>query len=350
MLEQAPLPNEKPSLPLQLQADRDVAAEEVAPRSRSRLLWMGFGFAVVMLIGGSACALLPLDSHASAKLAHQAPMVAFIPSLPGFAPGGIRLAMVSKDQKIKQQGLRRNLGKISGSLQRSSAMVGSVLDGPTVGSTVGFSNSVLLNPKPTYRQYAPPPAPPPPSPPTPPPGGGGGGPGGRKGPYLRRYTGSEAAAVLDRWIDRVNVYCLTDQFDDPAGLAPVHRATLQQLKSFRSFIDVRRPTVTRQGFVEEKVLYGLYSLDNDEMPLVVAGGYSHVDGITSVDPKGTFELKYISVNPKDLRKPTTFGIPAMTEALDRLARHESRTLVIDKDKYYGSHYYGSTYYDTGIDS
>jgi len=68
------LPEEKTSLPLQVEAVQDVMSGR-----KSRFLWTGFGFAVFMLIGVSACAALP---YASAKPPHLDPQVAFNPSVP----------------------------------------------------------------------------------------------------------------------------------------------------------------------------------------------------------------------------------------------------------------------------
>lgn len=81
MLGQTPLPKDTPSLPLQVEA---TSSEHVAAGRRTRLLWTGLGFAVLMLLGLAACGLTPHASHASATPAR---FVAFNPSLSGLVPG-----------------------------------------------------------------------------------------------------------------------------------------------------------------------------------------------------------------------------------------------------------------------
>jgi len=93
---QASLPNENAWLPLRVEHDKDVLSGK-----RTRLLWTGLGFAVVMLIGVLGCAHHMPASHESARPSHVLPAVAthvneapsFIPPLTGLHPesGGARL-------------------------------------------------------------------------------------------------------------------------------------------------------------------------------------------------------------------------------------------------------------------
>lgn len=90
MLEQAP--NEKPSLPLEFETDQTAFSQDVVSQRNTRLIWAGFGFAALMLIGVSACELVPLASYASTNPSRFS-TAAYKPSLPALSPGGIRPAM-----------------------------------------------------------------------------------------------------------------------------------------------------------------------------------------------------------------------------------------------------------------
>lgn len=339
MLGQSPLPRQEPS-PLQLESDRAALSEDVASRSNSRLLWTGFGFTVLMLMGISACVFVPLDPHVPAKSARHYPDLAFLRTmpLPALAPEGARSAiddLRSKDAKLRQQ-----------ESQRSSPVMMAVLDRSSGGGAAVLDRPVTLQ-----KQYGPPPTPPPPSPPTPPPGGGGGSDGGG-GAILKRYSDAEAVLILDAWIARVQFYCLEGQFSDPDGLAQVHRATLKQLQTFRAFAMGPPDAATtiideRTGASEEKVLYGLYALNNlveaasevtgDHNVLAMAAGNSfsdgkdsfrHVQGFITPAKGGTLKIKYISINPKD-QQPRAFGFPAMKQALGVAAEMREKALFID---------------------
>lgn len=82
MLGQGADEQNNPALPLQVETDQtgssqDVSSDDVASGKNTRLLWMGFGFAVLMLIGLSAHAFLPLVSHVSAKPSRLMPAFYF---------------------------------------------------------------------------------------------------------------------------------------------------------------------------------------------------------------------------------------------------------------------------------
>jgi len=92
MLGQASLPNDNPALPLQVETDQivssqDVSSEDVASGTNTRLLWMGFGCAVLMLIGLSAHALASPVSAKHSRLIHG---FTFTPSMPAFHSGSVR--------------------------------------------------------------------------------------------------------------------------------------------------------------------------------------------------------------------------------------------------------------------
>jgi hypothetical protein len=300
MFGQTPLPNVKPSLHLQLETDRSVLSEDVASPSNSRFLWTGFGFAVLMLIGILACALFPPVAYASAKRSRHSPALAFIPSLPALASGGMRPAIKNignKDQKMTLIGGQRDLGKMSGNLRRSSQVMSSVFD------RRGSNSAVLESPVSKLElQFAGPPAPPPPSPPTTPPpgdGSGDGSSGAGGGVVLKRFSESEAVTILDAWIMHAKVYCLEGQFGDPEGLVPMHRANLQQLESFRSF------ALSSPSAADEKILYGLYDLADQDKALAIAGGqYSSSDGEPFLSPSAD--------NPPPI--PTQFELPTGGES------------------------------------
>jgi hypothetical protein len=76
------------ALPLQVEPDQSALSQDVASQRSTRIVWTGFGVAVLMLIGVSV---VPLASHSSAKPSSLLPEVAFNPSLPALSPGGIRL-------------------------------------------------------------------------------------------------------------------------------------------------------------------------------------------------------------------------------------------------------------------
>jgi hypothetical protein len=79
MFGQTSLPTDNPSLALQVDTDQ---VTDVASESRTRSVWTGFGFATLMLLAVSACALLLPTSHADAESSRLVPAVA------GFAPIG----------------------------------------------------------------------------------------------------------------------------------------------------------------------------------------------------------------------------------------------------------------------
>lgn len=218
----------------------------------------------------------------------------------------------------------------------------------------GSNSAVMDRPAPTpQRQYASPPTPPPPGPPTGRPGGGGDGDGGVY-VYLRRYSDVEALTVLDAWIARVGVYCLSSQFGDPEGLLPMHKANLQQLESFRSFAAEGGESTV--GAAEQKRLYGLYLVGNkmdaawrfkdagtsEDKALAIAGGFSTfsrgdpfsiIERLRSGRPfaRNTLKIKFMSVNPQE-RRTVPFAVPAMKQALGDLSNSLSATLVIDTPK------------------
>lgn len=80
---QTPLQDEQSSVCLQVETDQAAFSQNVAAGRRSRFLWTGFGFAVLLLTGVSA---FPLASHAPAKPAHLAQEIAFNHHL---LPGGL---------------------------------------------------------------------------------------------------------------------------------------------------------------------------------------------------------------------------------------------------------------------
>lgn len=66
MLCQFSRPNEWPSLPLQVETGQTAFPQDAASRrSSTRLVWTGFGFAVLTLLGFSACALSDGSSKTS---------------------------------------------------------------------------------------------------------------------------------------------------------------------------------------------------------------------------------------------------------------------------------------------
>lgn len=84
MLVQTSRPDEMTSLPLHVETartDEVAASRDVASRRSARLLWTGLGFAVLMLIGVSACAPHVLPPHASAAPSRLASEIAFGPML-----------------------------------------------------------------------------------------------------------------------------------------------------------------------------------------------------------------------------------------------------------------------------
>lgn len=85
MLGQTP-PYDNTGLPLQVEADETLL--DGAPGRHPRFLWTGLGFGVLMLVGLSACVLLPLPSFPSTKFSrHPVPEAAFSPSQNAQRPG-----------------------------------------------------------------------------------------------------------------------------------------------------------------------------------------------------------------------------------------------------------------------
>lgn len=86
------LPNENPSFPLQIDTDHTALSQDVhvASGRSTRLLWTGFGFAVLMLIGVSSGERRPRASHTSARASGLLPEIAFNPSMTALLPGSSR--------------------------------------------------------------------------------------------------------------------------------------------------------------------------------------------------------------------------------------------------------------------
>jgi len=85
------LPDEKMSLPLQVETDQAALSQDVASQSGTRFLWTGLGLAGLVLLGVSAYALHPLASRARVEPAGLVPDLAFSP-MPVLSPRGIRPA------------------------------------------------------------------------------------------------------------------------------------------------------------------------------------------------------------------------------------------------------------------
>jgi len=131
MVGQFSLPNENPSLPLQVDTDNTAVSQDVnvASGRSTRLLWTGFGFAVIMLCG--ACARFPLASHASARASGLVPQVAFNSSMLAFLPGSIRARPTALRPVVlpgvKQQKTRQPLSVVRRSAVNDVIMAGLAL-------------------------------------------------------------------------------------------------------------------------------------------------------------------------------------------------------------------------------
>jgi hypothetical protein len=308
------------------------------------LLWTGFGFAVLALIGVSVCALLPIASHAFRKPSHHASAVAFNAFVPSLSPKGFLPAIEDIHER-----LQTSTDKMPGSLQRSiPVMISPTLDRPKVESSQS-SWDVERARAALERQFASPPAPPPP-PTTPPPDDGRG--GGKEDFYLTRLSASEAKTILDDWAQRVQAYqlgfVLGGSRIDEQVLAASQQATLRQLESFHSAINDGSSAFTGGAFTPLQVeylgdstndkaqhLYALYSHHNNE-PLAIAGGRSFAAVVrnfpqqqAAIVPRGTLEFKYIVVNPLLEERSREMSFLSMKQALGDLAKNLSLTLVFD---------------------
>jgi len=334
MLRQTSLPNE----------------DAISQRS-SRFLWSGFGFAVLVLIGISACVLLSTASQASPKLPHHVAMVAFYPSLPVLGPAGTRratadiregsmtskvLAEENKDHRITPGEVQHGLGKMAGSLQTSSVVMTTVLDPPKVRSSQ-FSKQTESARAKLERQFAQPPTPPPPP-------NDGDGDGGREGTFLRHFSVSEVCMVLDDWIKDVRVTSVNTH------LPPMRsRTTLQQLESFRLYIE--------DGSADpNQLVYGLFNQRNNRLLAIAGGSVIPAKTLTAGDcwrllvtagehyaagacwrllatashiPHDTIAIKYISALPSVEKRASDQRVLAMKQALGDLAKHPFLTVVFE---------------------
>jgi hypothetical protein len=129
---------------------------------------------------------------------------------------------------------------------------------------------------------------------------------------------------------RANVYVMME-----ADKAEEHRATLHKLDELRIFAGVESDAGER----DEKVIYGLYNkgdvLDEngDDTAVAMAGGISSPGTRSVLTPfgQGSLKISAIHVNPKDRRKPSEYGVPAMEQALEDMAKFLSLKLEIDLD-------------------
>lgn len=110
MLRETSLPRESRSLPLQVGTDQAVLSGDVVSGRSTRFLWTGSGFAALMLMGVSACAILPLAPQTSAKSSWLVPInpsnafrsgVAFNPSVPALQ--GVRAPTTNLDPAARHK-------------------------------------------------------------------------------------------------------------------------------------------------------------------------------------------------------------------------------------------------------
>lgn len=95
MVGQTALPDEGTSSPLQLETGQAGLSQDVASKRNTRFLWAGCGFAVLMLIGVGACALLHVPMGSSSKLTPSSE-VAFMPvAFPATRPVALTPGTVS---------------------------------------------------------------------------------------------------------------------------------------------------------------------------------------------------------------------------------------------------------------
>jgi len=195
-------PGEQPSFRIQVDAAQGNASENVGSYNGAWHLRMGFGFACLALLGVSAWFVIPHVSL-SDSAQHSSHDAAF-----AFSPGrsGIITNPESGDTLYHLQ--KRSISLFA----TSSRGGGAVLE----------------------RQRAPPA--PPPAPPSS--GGGGGGSGGPDddpGEFRLRAFRAGDMEILDNWIARTRVYCMSAQFGDKS-VAEVHRKSLADLEGLRASV------------------------------------------------------------------------------------------------------------------
>lgn len=104
MLDRSSPPSEETSTPFQVEANQPALSQDVAAGRGNRWLWTGSGFAVLALIGVSACALFPVAPHASGESSGLDPSAAFSPALPALRPGGIGVGRHPGGARARQTG------------------------------------------------------------------------------------------------------------------------------------------------------------------------------------------------------------------------------------------------------
>jgi len=332
MFEQAVLPDTQTPLPLQVEADQAAVFQDVASWRRTRFLWTGLGFAVVTLIG-----LLLHASRDPSRLVPERAAFNFLARHPGHArpanAPGSRAAVLA----VGREPLASSLAKIPSRSQRSSPVMS--------------AGGAILE-----RQRVPPA---PPSPP--PPGEGGDGSGEPNEFFLRRIPGPEAMELLDGWIARTRVYCLSAQFGDEA-VAEEHRKSLADLEALRSSIVTKSTTVlhpvtkatattvlrssivtkatavrnkdTSDVMVEHKqpVLFALYSSDKMTV-LAIAACSSHRQYLVFESKAHSLGIPslvvaYVSVCPPELDDDSSTAALKIRQGLRLMANVLGHELVL----------------------
>lgn len=168
-----------------------------------------------------------------------------------------------------------------------------------------MSGAVLQRPKLEFERAAPAPPPPPPN------SRGRDGPGDKDdGGYLfvTRLSVSQVVELLDDWIARTRIYCMSSQFGNAADVAvsEVHRKSLEDLKVLRSFRFVLDQSSPKDGFLAEALFMALYASDKKTV-LALAGGSMLWEKHNPWDPAQprSLQIKHVSVNPYELNKDSS---------------------------------------------
>lgn len=167
----------------------------------------------------------------------------------------------------------------------------------------------------------------PPAPPPPPSGSGGGGGPGEEGDgpvYLSRLTVSQAVEILNDWIARTRVYCMSDQFGNTANaaVAQVNRKSLEELDVLRSWSQNLQGGPTEM----QKLLMALYA--SDKKTVLALAGVSVRWQLRK--EQGALVVKYVSLNPAELNKEDSAVAPMMSEALRLMAQGLGADLINDE--------------------
>lgn len=152
--------------------------------------------------------------------------------------------------------------------------------------------------------------------------------GGDSGGFHLRYlTDSQAVEIVDDWIARTRIYCMSNQFGDKSKATTRRWKSLDKLKALH---DLSKSETAYHATGERKALFAMYAADKTTV-LVLAGG-GMLDKTTWNQFHGErLVVTHVVVNPMELNQEDSTVALKMEEGLGLLARSTGAHLQWPED-------------------